>query len=99
MTDASFTAAGYAILTVDDPEIFICQKIIRSNCIWLKNFYTITTQNVHIRQGILSNLLRIQRIWTYFLGIPQTDHYPNGQQIGHKILPDEDNPSNTLECM
>ena len=100
MTDASFTAAGYAILTEDDErEIFICQKIIRSNCIWLKTFYAMATQNVHIRQGILSDLLRIQRFWTYFLGSPQTDYYPNGQQIGHEILPDEDNPSNTLECM
>ena len=33
------------------------------------------------------------------MGSPQTDYYPNGQQIGHEILPDEDNPSNTLECM
>ena len=95
MTYASFTAAGYAILTEDDPN----QKYSSVKKSYAPIAYGSKTQNVHIRQGILSDLLRIQRIWTYFLGSPQTDYYSNRQQIGHKILPDEDNPSNTLECM
>ena len=81
MTVASFTAAGYAILTEDDPnqksEIYCCQKILCANCIRIKNFYSFSTQNVDICKRIPDYLLRIRGIWAYFLGNTSTRDYPH----------------------
>ena len=42
MTDASFLAAGYAILTEDDPnqKYTSVKKILCAYCLWLGNFYS-----------------------------------------------------------
>ena len=92
MTDASFTAVGYAILTEDDPEIFICQKIIRSNCIWFKNFYAIATQNVHIRQDFLAIYYAFKEFGHKFWGVPKpitilTDNKSVTRFFQTKIIP------------
>ena len=70
MTDAIFTAAGYAILTEDDPDqkYTSVKKSFAPFAYGSKNFHAITIQNVNIRQRMLSYQLRIQRIWTHFLG-------------------------------
>ena len=54
MTDASFTAAGYAILTEDDPnqKIHFSQKILCAYRLWLENFHSFPTQNVVICERI-----------------------------------------------
>ena len=69
MTDASFTAAGYATLTEGDPNLKVFQKILRFFCIWI--MYSITTQDFHKREGIFSPILRLQRVSTKVLGKPQ----------------------------
>ena len=59
MTDASFQAAGYAVLIEDDlnqPEVHLNTQNLRSHSLWLKNIITIPNQNVHLRKRIFSPL-------------------------------------------
>ena len=79
MTDASFLAAGYAILTEDDPnqKYISVKKSLAPIAYGSKIFYSFSAQNVDICKGILSHLLRIQGIWTYFLGNTSTRDYPH----------------------
>ena len=77
MTDASFQAAGYAVLIEDDPN----QKYTSTRRTYapiayrFENILTIPNQNVHLRERILSHLHGLQRVWTYILVCHQTSNF------------------------
>ena len=76
MTDASFQAAGYAVLMEDDPN----QKYTSTYKPYAPITYgsktlTIPNQNVHLRKRIFSHLQGLQRIWIYILGCHQTSDF------------------------
>ena len=57
MSDASFTAAGYAITIEDDPNQNTIQtQNICTHCVWLKNLQSTTEENVNICKKFLSIL-------------------------------------------
>ena len=77
MTDASFGAAGYAILIGDDPnqKYTSLRKSLCTSGKWIKNLHPSADQDVNLCQGISCNLFCIQRIWPYFLGRPNWSLY------------------------
>ena len=99
MTDASFTAAGYAILTEDDPnQKYTSVKKSYAPIAYDSKTFSFPAQNVNICERISRRILRLQGIRTYILGDTQTSDYPHGQQIGHEVLPDQDNTATIMEC-
>ena len=78
MTNASFGAAGYAVLIEDARvRIHITPQVIRNGRIWFKNLHPSPDKDVPLREGTSCNVLRIQRIGACFLGRAQTGHYPH----------------------
>ena len=69
MTVASLQAAGFAVITEDDPnqELTSTRKIYAPVAYGSKNFNIFGNKSVHLRQRNSSNKLGIQRNWTYFL--------------------------------
>ena len=77
LTDASFQAAGYAVLIEDDPNqkcTHFNTQNLRSSSLWLKKILPIPNQNVHSCERISSHLHGLQKIRTYFLGRDQTSN-------------------------
>ena len=66
MTDASFPAAGYAVLIADNPnqEIHFNTQNLCSYSLWLQNIHAIPNQKVHLRKRTFGHLLGLQRVWT-----------------------------------
>ena len=56
-------------------------------------------ENVHLREGILSNFLCFQGIRTYLLGNPETSDHTHRQQICHTIFSDKNHSTNLMERM
>ena len=76
-TDASFQAAGYAVLIEDDPN----QKYTSTGKAYAPIAYGSETytptenQNFHVRKRTSNHLSGVQRIWTYNLGCDKTSDY------------------------
>ena len=92
MTDASFQAAGFAVLIEGDPN-----HIYKSTC---KTYSLLLQSTVQRRthcpkskcastQKKFSLFFGFQRIWTYTLGCDQTSDYYDRQQINQQVLPDK----------
>ena len=64
-----------------------------------RKLFSFPAQIVNKCERISRYILRLQGIWTYFLGDSQTSDNPHGQQIGHEVLPDQDNTATNMECM
>ena len=78
MTDASFGAAGYAVLVEDDPnqKFTSLRKSYAPVAYGSKtNLHTSPDNNVHLGKRISCDLLLLQRIRTY-LECAETGHYP-----------------------
>ena len=81
MTDASFGAAGYAVLIEDDPN----QKftsIRKSNAPMTYGSKTFTPAQIKMsiygKEFLANNFaFNLRLIWAYFLGCAETGHYPN----------------------
>ena len=68
------------------------QKDIRPSRVWIQNILAVTNQNVDICQRIPGYIFRIHGIQPRLVGIGQTSHRPNSQQICYtffqtKIIP------------
>ena len=70
MSDASFTAAGYAIMIEDgsQSEASIQTKNLRTHCVWIKNVQSNTNENVNLCKRIPLNIFCIRRVWTPHVG-------------------------------
>ena len=77
MTDASFQAAGYAVLIEDDqkPKVHFNTQNLRSYSLWFKNILTIPNQNVQSRKRFFSHSHGLQRIWTHILRCHQSSNH------------------------
>ena len=62
LTDASFQAAGYAVLIEDDPNLHFNTQNLCTYSLRFKKIFTIPNQNVHLRKRIFSHLHGLQRI-------------------------------------
>ena len=98
MTDASFGAAGYAVLVEDDPS----QKftsIRKSNAPVAYGSRTFTPAQIKMSTypKEFLNLFRIQRICAYFLGRTETGHHPNRQQSRHTIFSNQNRTPSHVE--
>ena len=74
MTDASFQAAGYAVLIEDDPN----QKYTSTRKAYAPIAYgskTYSPSQIKMSIYIFSHLYGLQRILTYILGCHQTSDY------------------------
>ena len=62
MSDASFTATGYAILTEDDlnQKFTSVKKSLCAYSLWSQNIYLLPAESVGMCKRILSNILRLQ---------------------------------------
>ena len=83
-TDASFRAAGYAVLIEDDPN----QKCTSTRKTYAPIAYGSKTYSPYqIKLPIYSKdflaLHGLQRSWTFFLGFQQTGDYHDRWQISH----------------
>ena len=92
MTDASFGAAGYAVLIEDDPSQKFTSILKSTGRLRFKNLHPSPDRDVHIRKGSSCNLLHIQRIWAYFWGAPKpviilTDNKAVTRFFQTKIVP------------
>ena len=103
MTDASFSAAGYALLIEDDPSqkltsIRKCYGIRKcTGRLRLKYFQLRPYKNVHLCKRIPRNLFRVQSIWAYFLGRAETGHHPNRQQSRHTFFSNQNRTPSPVE--
>ena len=100
MTDASFGAAGYAVLIEDDPS----QNFTSIRKSYAPVVYGSTFSATQIKMSIYANdftcnLFRIQGIWACFLGRAETGHYTHRQQSGDQIFPDKNCTPSPVECM
>ena len=70
MSDASFTAAGYAIMIEDDPQqkLQFKRKTYAPIAFGSKTFNPTQLKNVNIYEIVFSHFLRILRIWTPNVG-------------------------------
>ena len=61
MTDASHTAAGYALMTEDDPnqKNSIEAENLCASRIWVETVQPYSNKTVNICEGILGNIFRI----------------------------------------
>ena len=61
MTDASFRASGYALMIEENDERknTLQTENLRTSSVRITSFFTCTTENVHLLQGILGNLPRL----------------------------------------
>ena len=90
MTDASFGAAGYAVLIEDDPN----QKftsIRKSYALVAYGSKTSTPEQIKmsIYAKKLFRFVSHSKNSGIFLGCPETGHYPNRQQNHDQIFPNE----------
>ena len=103
MTDTSFTAAGYAILTEDDPnqKFTSVKKSYAPIAYGLKTFIPSQLKMSIYAKEFLYILLYITHLKNsdIYSGDTQTGNYPYRQQIGHKVLPDQDHTAAIMECM
>ena len=101
MPDAGFQPAGCAVLIAVDPN----QKYTST---W-KNYAAVASESktfipTEIKCSIPAEKssgysFSIKTVWTYLLGLHQTHHYHDWQQISHKIFPNGNFTTTTLECM
>ena len=77
MTDASFQAKVYAVLTENDPKpkSFVNTQNLSSRCIRFQNIYSLTNNKIQLRLRILSKVLGIQKFSTYKLGNTKASHH------------------------
>ena len=70
MSDASFTAAGYAIMIEDDPQqkLQLKRKTYAPKTFGSKTFNSTQLKMSIYAKEILTNFLRVLRIWTSSLG-------------------------------
>ena len=69
MSDASFTAAGYAIMIEDDPNQKLqFKRKAYAPRVWIKNFQPNTDENVDLCKRIPFYIFCIRRIWTPYVG-------------------------------
>ena len=69
MSDASFTAAGYAIMIEDDPNQKLQSR--RKTCthsVWFKNLQPNADEIVNLYKRIPFYIFCIRRIWTPYVG-------------------------------
>ena len=100
MTDASFRASGYALMIEENDE----RKILSKRKIFAPVAFgslrlTSPTENNHLLQGILGNLRCLSQIQPHNMGDNNSDTSPNRQPLSHKIFPDKNDTSCTLECL
>ena len=99
MTDANFKNAGYALMIEEnaDEKLTSVQKDIRTSCVWIQNILAVTNQNVDICQGIPGYIFCLHGIQPHLVGIDQTGHRPNRQQICYTFFPNQNNTTSVVE--
>ena len=101
MTDASFTAAGYAILTEDDPnqKFTSVKKSYAPIAYGSKTFIPSQLKMSIYAKEFLAIYYAFKEFGHIFWGTPKQGNYPYRQQIGHKVLPDQDHTAAIMECL
>ena len=73
------------------------QKDICPSRIWIQNILAVTNQNVDIRQRIPGYIFCLHGIQPHLVGIDQTSHRPNRQQICYTFFPNQNNTTSFVE--
>ena len=103
MTDASFQAAGYAVLIEDDPnQKYTSTRKTNAPIAYGSKTYSPSQikKSVYAKE-ILTIYIAFKEfgIWTYILGCHQTSDHHDRQQIRHQILSNKYDPATPMECL
>ena len=102
MTDASFTAAGYAVLTEVDPKqkYTSVKKSYAPIAYGSKTFIPSQLKMSIYAKEFLAIHYAFKEFGHIFWGTTKSVIIlTDGQQIGHEVLPDQDNTATTMKCM
>ena len=99
MTDASFGAAGYAVLIEDDPsqKFTSLRKSYAPVAYGSKTFSPAQIKMSIYAKEFLAIYFAFKEFGHIFWGAPKTGHNPYGQQSCHEIFPNENNTPSPVE--
>ena len=98
MTDASFSAAGYAVFIEDHPmeKYSSTRKVFAQVAFGSKTFSPDQLKMSIYAKRILSDIPCLQGIWTHLLGDPDTEDHSNRQQVGHSLFSNQNHSTNPV---
>ena len=99
MTDASYSAAGYAVLIEYDPleKYTSTRKAFAPVAYGSKTFSPTQLKMSIYAKEFLAKFFAFKEFGHIFWGNPKTGHYTDGQQVSHKIFSDKNYSANTME--